>query len=179
MILYIHGFRTTHNSYKAEILKSQYSGKIISSDHSFMPNKAIEDLEYIVKTKNIRGIIASSIGGYYGTYLSKKYNLKIVLVNPSVKPYETTKKYLGENERQDGTKFVWTDMHLKELENFKVDNIAKENFFLFLQKGDDILDYRVALDKYRGVEMIVEEGGNHRFKGLERFFDEISAFLDI
>ena len=179
MILYIHGFRTTHNSYKANLLKSQYSQKIISSDHSHIPNKAINDLEKIIEEKNVSGIIASSIGGYYATYLSDKYNLKTVLINPSVMPYETTRKYLGDNERQDGVPFIWKEAHLKELEQFKVENIKKDNFFIFLQKGDVVLDYRIALNRYNGSKMVVEDGGNHRFKGFERFFDEVSTFLNI
>ncbi len=152
---------------------------IISSDHSYIPNQAIKDLEEIIEKHNIKGIIASSIGGYYATYLSNKYNLKTVLINPSVSPYTTTTKYLGENERQDGVKFIWKKSHLKELKKLRVEKIKKENFFIFLQKGDIVLDYRIALNRYNGSKMVVEDGGNHRFKGFERFFNEVSDFLNI
>ena len=177
MILYIHGFRTTNNSYKAQLLKAHYGDKLIASDHSFIPQQAIKDLEKIIEEQSITGIIASSLGGYYATYLSQKYNLKTVLINPSVSPYITTKKYLGDNSKDDGESFVWKEEHLKMLEAFKVDKPKLDNFFLFLQMGDEVLDYRVAQSFYQGAKLVIEEEGNHRFKGFERFFDEVLEFL--
>ncbi len=180
MILYIHGFRTTITSHKAELLTDYYGAEnIIIADHSFIPAQAIQDLEKIIEAQNITSIIASSLGGYYATYLSEKYNLKTVLINPSVRPYETLKKAIGQNERQDGIKFTWKEEHLKMLEAFKVTHPTIENYFLFLQKGDEVLDYRIALEFYKGCKLVIEEGGNHRFKGFGRFFDEVGSFLNL
>ena len=178
MILYIHGFRTTSISHKANILKAHYqSNHIFIADHSLIPSKAIQDLEKIIEEKNITSIIASSLGGFYATYLSEKYNLKTVLINPSVAPYKTLKRYLGENEREDGVKFFWKEDHLAMLEQFKIENPTDKNYFLFLQKGDEVLDYTVAKNFYKKSKLLIEEGGNHRFDGFERFFDEVTAFL--
>ena len=100
-----------------------------------------------------------------------------MLINPSVKPYKTTKKYLGTNTKSNGEEFEWKKKHLDRLAEFKVEKPNQNNYLLFLQNGDDVLDYRVALDFYKGCRMVVEEGGNHRFKGLDRYFDEITSFL--
>ncbi len=180
MILYIHGFRTTPNSFKAKHLKSHFKNDLFISDHSTVPTEAIAELEDIIKSKNITGIIASSLGGFYATYLSEKYNLKTVLINPSVKPYNTTKKYLGENIKDSGEKFLWTEEHLEMLKSFKINqkDLKLNNYFLFLQTGDEVIDYRVAKEFYNGVKLVLEEGGNHRFKGFERFFNKITDFLN-
>jgi len=178
LILYIHGFRTTVESHKAQILKEYYHlDNIFIADHSLIPAEAIQDLENIIEEKNITAIIASSLGGYYATYLSEKYNLKTALINPSVTPYKTLEKCLGENERQDGLKFILTQEHLNTLEQLKVENPTLENYFLFLQKGDEVLDYQIANEFYKGCKLVIEEGGNHRFKGFGRFFDDVSEFL--
>ena len=178
MILYIHGFRTTIESHKANILKAHYhSDNIFIADHSLIPAQAIQDLETIIEEQKITSIIASSLGGYYATYLSEKYNLKTVLINPSVTPYKTLSRYIGENERQDGVKFIWKEEHLTMLEKFKVEKPTLQNYFLFLQKGDEVLDYRIAHNFYKGSKLIIEEGGNHRFEDFERFFDEVTEFL--
>ena len=134
MLLYIHGFRTTPNSHKAHLLQSQYYDNIIISDHSFIPSVAIKDLETIIESKSITGIIASSLGGYYATYLAEKYNLKTVLINPSIHPFETTHKYLGINTKDNGERFIWEAKHLVELEKLYVEHLKIENYFLFLQK---------------------------------------------
>ncbi|MCH9741520.1 MAG: hypothetical protein K0U38_11885 [Epsilonproteobacteria bacterium] len=180
MLLYIHGFRTTKNSHKAKLLQAHYQEHIIISDHSVIPSQAIEDLEKIIENKKITGIIASSLGGFYATYLSEKYKLKTVLINPSVKPYETTDKYLGENTKDNGEKFIWEKEHLTMLEKFKVNqsDLTPSNFFLFLQTGDEVLDYNIALEHYHNSKLILEEDGNHRFSEFERFFDDVSLFLE-
>ena len=178
MLLYIHGFRTTPTSHKATLLKAEYQERLIVSDHSCVPRQAIGELEEIIENNPITGIIASSIGGFYATYLSEKYQLKAMLINPSVAPYETTRKYLGANEKFDGTTFHWTEEHLEMLAQLRVTQLTPENYFVFLQKGDAVLDYRKAEAFYAGAKFVIEEGGNHRFHKFERFFGEIALFLE-
>ena len=178
MYLYIPGFRATCKSYKSGLFKGHFKENIFISNHPIQPKKAIEYLENIISKKEIKGIIASSLAGYYATYLSEKYNLKAVLINPSVKPYTTTGKYLGLNTRANGEEFIWKEEHLKELEGLKVKKPTLKNYFLLLQSSDNILDYKVALNFYKGCKTIAEDGGNHGFEGLERHLDEITLFLD-
>lgn len=181
MLLYIHGFRTTSASHKAVQLTTHYGDRIVVAEYSFIPDRAVENLEKVIEEEHITGIIASSIGGFYATWLSQKYDLKTVLINPSVRPYESTRRYLGPNERQDGTTFVWKEEHLAMLERYRVerDALKRENFFVFLQSGDDVLDYRVAQAFYEGTKTVLETGGNHRFEGFERHYDAVSAFLGV
>lgn len=46
-------------------------------------------------------LVGSSLGGFYSIYLSEKYNLKAVLINPSVEPWVTMKKHIGEHKNFD------------------------------------------------------------------------------
>jgi predicted esterase YcpF (UPF0227 family) len=134
-------------------------------------------MENIIKKENITAIIASSIGGYYATYLANKFNLKTVLINPSVKPHITTKKYLGIIEKNDGTFFQWENKHLNELENLWVENLNYDNFFVFLKKGDKILDYKIAKDRYKHSKILIEDYGDHRFSDLEKHIEKIRDFI--
>jgi predicted esterase YcpF (UPF0227 family) len=34
-------------------------------------------------------LVGSSLGGFYSLYLSNKYNLKAILINPSITPHRT------------------------------------------------------------------------------------------
>lgn len=179
MLLYIHGFRTTEISHNATLFKNYFQEQIIVSDHCIVPNQAIRDLEAIVEGQNITGIIASSLGGFYATYLSQKYNLKAVLINPSTRPYITTKKYIGENQKDNGAKFIWTEEDVSMFNDFKVDTeqLKLKNYLLLLQTADEVVDYRYAHKLYQGAKVILEEGGNHKFEGLERFLEEIVEFF--
>lgn len=178
MLLYIHGFRTTINSHKAVRLKEYYEDDIFIADHPIEPLKAISYLEKIIKEQNITGIIASSLGGFYATYLSEKFNIKTVLINPSVKPYKSTLRYIGENTTADGVPFLWKKKHLRQLDKLKIKHLKKDNFYLFLQTGDEVLDYKVAKKRYKGAKMLIETGGNHRFANFERFYGDVSKFLN-
>ena len=178
MILYIHGFRTTYDSYIAKILKTSFGDELISSDHSHDPKIAIKEFEDIIDKHQITGIIASSLGGYYATYLSNKYNLKTLLINPSVEPHITTKKYIGTIEKFDGTTFEWTQEHTKELGNIWVENLDYSNFYLFLKTGDKILDYKISKKRYFKSKMLIKDGGDHRFSDLEKYIKEIKLFLE-
>jgi predicted esterase YcpF (UPF0227 family) len=177
LILYIHGFRTTPRSAKALLLREHYGDELFISDHSFEPDQAIADLETIIRTRDISGIIASSLGGYYATWLADRYQLPSVLINPSVRPFETTRAYLGLNTRQDGTTFQWKEKHLAQLESYYVDPPDPSLYYLFLQTGDEVLDYRIAKERFAGAKMVIEEGGNHRFENFQHHLAKVDAFL--
>lgn len=179
MLLYIHGFRTTAQSHKADLLKDYFKDTIIIADFRISPNDAIEDLELLIQKYPITGIIASSLGGFYASYLSERHNLKTILINPSTLPFETTRRYLGKNTRDDGSTFIWDESDLNALRYYDVAVSKPENYLIFLQTGDEILDYTLAKNRYNGSAMVIEEGGNHRFDRFERYFDKVSAFLTI
>jgi hypothetical protein len=179
LILYIHGFRTTPQSHKADLLKNYFKDSIVIADFRISPPEAIEDLEVLLQKHPITGIIASSLGGFYASYLSERHNLKTILINPSTLPFETTRRYLGENTCDDGSTFIWEESDVNALRFYDVTVTKPENYFLFLQTGDEVLDYTLAQNRYKDSAMVIEEGGNHRFDRFERYFDEVSAFLMI
>ena len=179
MILYIHGFRSTPNSPKAQELKTYFGAKMHLANFSHVPIEAIESLEKCIIDFDISGIVASSLGGFYATYLSEKYHLKSVLINPSTRPFETLSRYLGVNETYDGVPFVWQAAHEGQLKAYVVEKPTPVRYFVMLQKGDKILDYRVAERYYAGATMLIEEGGAHPFDGLGRHLDKIRDFLSI
>ena len=48
-----------------------------------------------------------------------------------------------------------------------------------LQTGDDVLDYKLAMEKYSAIPSIVEEGGGHEFMGFDRHLKTVLAFCGI
>lgn len=49
---------------------------------------------------------------------------------------------------------------------------------LLVQTGDEVLDYRQAVQKYRGCKQIIEEGGNHAFDCFDTYITEAINFLE-
>jgi len=177
VLLYIHGFRSTVRSPKAQQLKNHFGDAIWLADHPWEPDAAIAYLDETIRTHSITGLLASSLGGFYATYLAEHFGLPTVLINPSVRPYITTRAYLGTNTTDDGIDFEWEERHLAALKTYAVHSPSVAQYYLFLQAGDTVLDYRVARAHYRGSKLCLEEGGNHGFDGLERHFRAMEDFL--
>jgi len=66
---------------------------------------------------------------------------------------------------------------LSELEQFNVSAITRpERYLLLVQTGDELLDYRQAVKKYRGARQVVIEGGDHRFRNFSDYVPMILEF---
>lgn len=146
---------------------------------SYVPDLAIQTLEALIESYGEVQLIGSSLGGYYAIYLARKYKLKAVLINPSIYPYITLEKVLGNAPTfYDNTYFSWQESHLEMLKKYETDTVIEENIMLLLQKGDKTLNYKEALNKLPNSKQIVEEGGSHSFDGVQRYLDEVNRFLN-
>ncbi len=188
-LLYLHGFNSSPQSHKAQLV-TQYMAdnacldQLLCPQIPAVPEEAQLFLEQLVEEtleNHLLNFVGSSLGGYYATYLAEKYSGTATLINPSVKPYETLKAYLGENKFyfQDE---VWefNETHIQQLETMEVDKISDEQrYLILLQTGDETLDYREAELKYKNSQCIIEQGGDHSFVDLERFLPRIMRFSKI
>lgn len=185
MIIYIHGFGSSGEGQKAKHFRDYFhtiGEPFIAPSLSYVPELAIGTLEEMIASCNEEVyLIGSSLGGYYATYLSERAEVRrVVLINPSVYPLKTLTRALGDAPNfYDGSTFRWQEKHLEMLKAYQVcTSLNREKFMVLLQKGDEVLDYREAVTKYEGCEVIVEEGGNHSFEGIERYFEYICDFFD-
>jgi predicted esterase YcpF (UPF0227 family) len=121
--------------------------------------------------------MGSSLGGYYATYLSEFYQAPAVLINPAIRPYALWESHLGENRNHhSGEVHVVTRAHIEELRKIDVTSLSMaKNFKVFLQKGDETLDYRQALEKFGAGQCVVHEDGSHSYDDFEQ---EIHVMFD-
>ncbi|WP_457747573.1 YqiA/YcfP family alpha/beta fold hydrolase [Sulfurimonas sp.] len=181
--IYIHGFGGSGNGVKATLFREYYNKiqeQFLAPSLSYVPDLAINTLEEFIERYNGRvNLIGSSLGGYYALYLANKYNLKAALINPSIYPYETLTKVLGYAPNfYDESKFQWNTKHILMLKKFEVSQPKEKNFFLLLQKGDEILDYKEALNKLPQAQLFIQERGNHSFENIQEHFKSIQEFFN-
>lgn len=119
------------------------------------------------------GVIGSSLGGYYATYLAEKYGVKSVLINPAVDAPLLLESLLGENKNYHSQQtFELTREHLSQLQALAVANLsAPMDALLLTQTGDEVLDYQKGVDYYVGAKQIVIDGGNHGFDDYAEYLD--------
>lgn len=188
-ILYLHGFNSSPESRKARVLhdymkRTGLQDRIEIPKIPPVPADAIELLqqhaEEIIKQYAL-SLVGSSLGGFYAGWLAEKYHCPAVLINPAVKPYELLSEYTGENiNYYTAERWVLDQTHIRQLRDLCIDKVSyPQRYLLMLQTGDEILDYREALEKYSASPAIVEQGGSHEFSGFERHLDKILDFCKV
>jgi len=74
--------------------------------------------------------------------------------------------------------FEWKREYCDFLESqYRESPSSKEAYLVLLQSADEVLDYRLAEDRYQRHQVVIEQGGNHRFENLADYLPEINKFL--
>ena len=186
-ILYIHGFNSSPASEKAQQFQSfcQQHGNvdIVIPELSHDPEQALSQLQRLIENAagNIHLLVGSSLGGYYATWLSEKYNCRAALVNPAVSPVKNLgEEFLGTQKNYySGIEYEFTREYALFLDTLDINPVTSpENFLLLVQTGDEVLDYHLAVERYQGSVQIVQKGGSHRFEEFEAMFGPMMEFAE-
>ena len=181
MIIYIHGFGSSGFGGKATAFREYFKSlhvDFIAPSLSYIPELAIATLEDLIESYDDVKLMGSSLGGYYSIYLAQKYNLQAVLINPSIFPYETLQNSIGDAPSfYDESSFKWMPSHVEMLKKYDTKEVEEKNFMLLVQTGDELLDYKKAVNKFAEGNVHVEEGGDHGFIGIENYFEDVKEFF--
>lgn len=187
-LIYIHGFNSSPQSYKARVLQDYLQAHLPQLRYycpalSDRPDQAIEQLQGLVESSldDIPLLIGSSLGGYYATWLACRYGLRAALINPAVRPYDLLVKYLGPNRNyHTDEEFVLTEEHMEALRRLETQaGPCYEELDVYLETGDETLDYRDAEAKYARARQYIFPGGSHAFVNFEGHLSDILERLGI
>ncbi|KND58178.1 putative esterase [Candidatus Paraburkholderia schumanniana] len=185
MILYLHGFRSSPQSFKARLMHARFAelgrlGEWQCPTLPVSPFDAIalaESLAVGEKAGDVT-VVGSSLGGYYATYLAEKHGWRAVLLNPAVVPQRDLSRYLGEQPLWHGGGSI-TPCHLDELRALAVESVTRpERYYLIAATGDEVLDYRTMLDHYPGVRTTLIQGSDHAISDFPAYLADVIAFCD-
>jgi uncharacterized protein len=125
-------------------------------------------------------LVGSSLGGFWATYLVEKYQLPAVLVNPAVNIDVLMSNFIDVELKNHYSqeRYRLSSEDLQHLVHYYRPVIQyPEQYWLLVQQGDEVLDYRLAVDKYAGAKQTIEANGNHSFEHFERYFPAIMDFF--
>lgn len=184
--LYIHGLNSSPLSQKATQMQAMLAQlgladqcRVPALHHH--PRQAIAQLENALAELGRPLLVGSSLGGYYATHLAERHGLRAVLINPVVAPHRLFDGRLG-TQRNLYSDETWelTPDHIVALAALEVPApVDPERYQVWLQTGDETLDYRAAQTYYRHCALTIQPGGSHGFEGFAQCLPKLLSFAGI
>jgi predicted esterase YcpF (UPF0227 family) len=192
-LIYLHGLNSSPQSVKARLLVARIdalpAGVRPLLHVPALPHRPAQAMSEVGALIDALGadrltLIGSSLGGYYATHLAERYadaDVRAVLINPTTGPARDLRPYLGpQRNLYSGEEYVLDDQHLAEFRALQVAQLTRpERYYLMVQTGDEVLDYRRAIAHYARCFQLVLGGGDHAFRQFERHIDSILQFAGI
>lgn len=188
-ILYLHGFMSAPESFKAQLLKQALSGKAPDCRYC-CPQLPIPPAEAVrVAMAEIQDVpageltvVGSSLGGYYANWIAEQRGCRAVLLNPVIDPWRI--KILEDSpDRSDLQVKAWLDFretYASALSAIRVSAITRpERYLLVAATGDELLDWHLMRDHYQQARQVIIQGSNHGISDFEHYMPEVLAFCGI
>ena len=123
-------------------------------------------------------LVGSSLGGFYATVLAERLGVRAALLNPAVHPHRHFGRYLGRQRNlYTGEAFELTVEHVGELMALDRAAITRpERYWLIVETGDEVLDYREAVAYYAGAFQTVVRGGDHALGSFPEHVPDLVAW---
>lgn len=187
MILYLHGFRSSPQSFKARMIGERLQALGRGEDYlcpqlPASPSAAVELALQLMggHAPEDVAVIGSSLGGYYATWVAEQTGCRAVLLNPAVKPPRDLEKYVGVTTAYHSAEpFEFKREYISELRALTVDRITRpQRYFLLAATGDEVLDWREMTAHYAGCRQRIIDGSDHGISDFARYIDEVLAFCE-
>lgn len=185
-LIYIHGFNSSPASHKAGLLRQAFERA--GAGHRLHvpalepePKRAMAALEACIAGAGPVALLGSSLGGFFATWLAEHHDLRTVVVNPALRPWQLLDKYTGINHNyHTGQAHQFEPAWLDQLRHYDVPSVSKpEQTLLLTQTGDESLDWEVGWEFYGECHRYCGLGGSHGFDDFDAFIPLVLRFCGI
>jgi predicted esterase YcpF (UPF0227 family) len=188
MILYLHGFRSSPDSFKARMMRAHMeacgkAAQFICPQLPASPAAAMKLAQNLIADIDASqlALVGSSLGGYYATALAEQLGCRAVLLNPAVTPARELENHVGATTAwHSDEEFEFKTEYIAELEALAVSRITRpERYFLLAATGDEVLDWHQMTNHYAGARQQVIEGSDHGLSDFDKYIDAVIEFCEI
>lgn len=190
VIVYLHGFSSGAASAKARFFQTALAPvPVVVPDYaSHRPRAAVDTIKRCIDTtlqqhrEQRLVLMGSSLGGYYAQYFGAHLEAvgRVVLINPALQPQQTLAPYIGRNTNMVTAEvFEFSQRDFDALADYDLAaGLGPAPTLVLLDEGDEVIDYRIAAERYRDAgRVVVYPGGSHGFEHLQQGAAEVRAFL--
>jgi predicted esterase YcpF (UPF0227 family) len=188
-LLYLHGFRSSPQSTKAQRLADLFHRQWPQVQWWCpqlppSPAQAAALIDEGTRTwpSQSMAVIGSSLGGFYATWLAERRGCRAVLINPAVDPARDLARHIGEQTlwHQPAQTFFFQPHYVQELEALQIGALSHpQNYLALVATGDEVLDWREMRDRYRTSRLKIIEGSDHALSDFEQHLPALLGFLDL
>ena len=186
VIIYLHGFRSSSNSGKALALREMFPDyEIIAPNYSpHDPNLARKELSQLmnnIKPNKQVLVIGTSLGGFWAHWMSYQFDLKAIMINPSVDPGNSLQVGRYSLYGDNNIEIEVTQKSLETISSYKLahDVTKKLGCFVWVALDDEILDPHATIREFTGIhEITVFDTGCHRFIQFDQMKNEIQSIIN-
>lgn len=188
-LLYLHGFRSSPQSFKARRLQAWiqvHRPKLTwwCPQLPPSPQAAWQLLEQGIANwpSQTMAVVGSSLGGFYATAVAEAKGCPAVLLNPAVDPARDLRGHIGEQAQfyNPSEHFDFRVEYIAELQSLTVLQITRpERYAAIIAKGDELLDWREMTGRYPGAHIRLIEGGDHALSDFDDHLPFLLQFLNL
>ena len=186
-LLYLHGFRSSPQSAKARQMAAY-----VARHHPGVtfwcpqlppsPRQAMAVVAQGIAAwpAAAMGVVGSSLGGFYASWVAHHQRCPSVLLNPAAHPARDLARYIGEQTawHDPSERFDFRPEYIGELQALDVSAhspAARE--LAIIAKGDEVLDWREMVARYSEAEVLLQEGGEHALLSFPDHLPAVAKFL--
>lgn len=184
VLLYIHGFASTGNSSKVEILRALFPNTtVLSPNLSMRPREDFERLQDIVERDHVTTVVATSLGGFYALALAQLYDLRLVVINPAIAAPEILPPQGSVAIYGTDIVFPWNQSEVDQLReiallvaaavNPATSTLTWKNVLVLLGAKDDVIPPEPTAAAFPYATVIVDAEADHRFQDISGYADII------
>jgi predicted esterase YcpF (UPF0227 family) len=188
-LLYLHGFRSSPLSFKAQRMQAVLRERN-PEVHWWCPQlppsprDAFTLLQHGIAPwpRDRMAVVGSSLGGFYATCIAEATGCRAALLNPAVQPARDLAQYIGEQTAWHDPQehFYFAPEYVDELRALAPAAITRpERYFAVIAKGDEVLDWREMTGRYPGARIKLLEGGDHALSDFDAHLPDLLDFLGL
>jgi len=188
-LLYLHGFRSSPRSTKAQLVQERIAQRHpgVTLRCPQLPPSPREAMEMVMRgiaawPRERMAVIGSSLGGFYASWVAEQTGCRAAVLNPAVYPARDLAQYIGEHASWHDPEetFYFRPEYVEELRALGNAAISRpERYYALIAKGDEVLDWREMSAHYLGAQGRLLESSNHAITEFADHLDDVLAFLDL
>ena len=183
-LLYLHGFRSSPQSFKARRLAAWLAAHR-PDVHWWCPQLPPSPAAAwaLIQQGLARwpigqmAVVGSSLGGFYASVIAEALGCPAVLLNPAVDPARDLSRHIGEQTQfhQPDETFHFHPGYVDELRALHPPAITRPHrYAAVIAQGDELLDWREMRARYAGARILLLDGSDH---ALSDFDDHLPFVL--